>query len=38
MRSQEMAGEVLPVHGGVGERKDSHRAHGEGEPFITRRV
>lgn len=38
MRSQEMAGKVLPVRARVGERKDSHRDHGVVEPFATVRV
>lgn len=38
MRSEEMAGKVLPVRARAGERKDFHRDHGEGEPFATRRV
>lgn len=33
-----MSGKVLPAHARVGGRKDSHKDHGEGEPFTTRIV
>lgn len=37
MRSQEMAGKVLPVCEEQVKGR-THRDHGEGEPFATRRV